>query len=637
MKETVDNRTPLPEGSRLHGGSRSYVIEKRISAGSNSIVYQASYEDTLMPEHVHTVLIKELYPLDFRDLIKRKENMELSVPEEAKDLFVYHKESYLLGNQAHLTLSSAGSGHIAENLDSFEANGTLYTVLTSRKGQVLSKMQEEGLSFPNVTAVIQCLKNLLNALASFHSHRLLHLDISPDNIFLLIPREATEFPTDVLLLDFNSVYSIDADVENECQYYLGKKDYMAPEVILHQKEELGPWTDLYSVSAVFYQLLTGELISTDRELCSMQEPVSPYSALLLHEKEQTAHKVNEILKKGLALVPAVRYQTVEEMQKDLQELLDILNGAIRIPMVRRDELQDKEPSRKGPFASLKVRAAVSAAVLSLVAGGFYMAGLSRGKQPTENTELDLSRYPLETDGSVVLTQRNARSPLPDNILTMQVNAKTYVEINLKDYEHPRNGEDVFASYALFSFYNGEGDKRGWQNGGLTYDFFHTEDNSLQMVLPLQDTSEFNLEYMGVVFQNYNYDDTAVLLDITRCTLTDGKGNDHEMTELVGSHVLFFDEENWQMNLMTTQNQEFVTGFDEIYGGQLTVDAAVCRLDPVLELSFKSEDPKIASVDGRGAITGNSQGTTTLTVTATDKATGEEWQTQMLVHVTSALE
>ena len=42
--------------------------------------------------------------------------------------------------------------------------------------------------------------------------------------------------------------------------------------------------------------------------------------------------------------------------------------------------------------------------------------------------------------------------------------------------------------------------------------------------------------------------------------------------MIGSHLLYFDEENWQWNLTTDQNQDFVDDFGDIYGGNLTVDA-----------------------------------------------------------------
>ena len=97
-----------------------------------------------MPDLQHIVLIKELYPDDSQGRITRSQDGSLSVALDALNFFEYHKNSFLLGNQAHLMLNNDGSGRIAENLDSFEANHTLYTVLTFQKGRGAFKPAETG-------------------------------------------------------------------------------------------------------------------------------------------------------------------------------------------------------------------------------------------------------------------------------------------------------------------------------------------------------------------------------------------------------------------------------------------------------------------------------------------------------------
>ena len=634
----MDNRIILPEGYQLVHDGRIYTISSYISAGGNSVVYQARYRDSLMPEKMHTVLIKELYPYDVLGRISRNEDMGLEVKVSAREFFEHHKESFLLGNRIHLTLAGEGKGGIAENLDSFEENGTIYTILTARSGWVLAELLEKKKEFPTLQHVILCMQNLLRALEIFHEHRLLHLDVSPDNIFMLEPAGSGEFPVELLLLDFNSVYSLDSPKENEIEdYYSGKQGYMAPEAVLQKREELGPWTDLYSAAAVFYCLLASEKPPEDLELMGDEELISPYSRLLLHEKEVTAEKVNQILEKGFRILPSERYQNTNEMMEDIRELKDILDGKIRIPVWRADEAEISRKKARSGIRRRKwpVRAAMAAGVLAISAGAFY-GGRMTGKTERENTALDLTQFPLETDETVVLTQQDVRYPLVDNRMDVQVQTSTAVRIMLKDYEHKRDTSEVIDTYSLFTFYTGEGDKRGWQNADLTYDFFYTEDNALHMELPFQDPNHFNLDYVGVIFQNFNYDESQLILDITRCTLVDGEGNAYEMTELLGSHLLFFDEERWQQNMITTQNRQYVETFDDIRGGKLIVDAQVGYLDPLLEVSWKSDNPEIAAVDERGRVKGLRQGIATLTATIRDKETGEERSTQMLVNVISKL-
>ena len=639
-KDDMDNRIRLPEGYRISHGGRSYTISRYVSAGGNSIVYQAWYQDSLMPEKTHQVLIKELYPYDPAGRITRRENMCLEIGPGAEKLYGEHKKSYLLGNRVHLTLAPEGKGGIAENLDSFEENGTVYTVLTARKGQVLAEMLKEKRYFPSLEDTVKCIRGLLNILELFHEHRLLHLDVSPDNIFILDPREKGAFPTELLLLDFNSVYSMDDQTTYLGDYYPGKPGYMAPEAVLSRTGEMGPWTDLYSVAAVWYTLLCDGKAPEDMEISNEKELVSPYSRLLLHEKEVAAEQVNRILTRGLCIMPSDRYPSIRDMREDIQELSDILTGAVRIPVFRTPAAGN----RKRPAAGIWAAGAVLLACAAFFGGRLSLTTEKDGSAMSEetdavteeNTKLDLYQFPLETDDSVVLTQQDVRYPLVDNRMDVQVQTSTAVRIMLRDYEHSRDTSEVIDTYSLFTFYTGEGDKRGWQNADLTYDFFYTEDNTLHMELPFQDPNHFNLDYVGVIFQNFNYDESELILDITRCTLVDGEGNSYEMTELLGSHLLFFDEERWQQNMITTENRKYVETFDDIRGGRLIVDARACYLDPVLEVTWTSDNPDIATVDERGRVQGLRQGTATLTATVRDKNTGEERSTQMLVNVISKL-
>ena len=48
-KDDMDNRIGLPKGYRISHGGRNYIISRYISAGGNSIVYEAWYQDSLMP------------------------------------------------------------------------------------------------------------------------------------------------------------------------------------------------------------------------------------------------------------------------------------------------------------------------------------------------------------------------------------------------------------------------------------------------------------------------------------------------------------------------------------------------------------------------------------------------------------
>lgn len=190
-------RTALQPGSRLLLGGVEYTIEAVEGSGSSAVVYRAAYEDALNRGALHRVLIKELFPLSAQGGIERAPDggvvctgPGLAVMEEAKRRF-------LMGNQVNLELLAGRPEATAGNLNSFDARGTYYSVLSLHGGESLLRALDSRGRFPLREAAGVMLR-LLGALAVFHRRGLLHLDVSPDNILLL--------PGQALLIDFNSVW-----------------------------------------------------------------------------------------------------------------------------------------------------------------------------------------------------------------------------------------------------------------------------------------------------------------------------------------------------------------------------------------------------------------------------------------------
>lgn len=367
----MGQRNILPKGYKLVNGNQTYTIMEFVGAGANSVVYRAFYYDTLMSNRKHIVLLKELYPFEASRKIYRDQEWNLIVDPKENKFFDYHKKSFLMGNAIHLMLLEEESEHIAENLDSFEANKTIYTVLTSKKGKILSEMMKSGAGFPSLADTLLFIENVLRSLKSFHSHGLLHLDISPDNIFMVSPEHDETVAVRMLLLDFNSAYSMNEKPGFENQYYLGKAGYMAPEVILHRRDEIGPWTDIYSVCVLWYEILTGERFPQDRELLNLDNLVSPDSPLLAREEEDSVRGVNEILKKGLQILPQNRYQGWEEMLQDVKKLYDAVTGVSQEPIfVNQSQKERQKPAkRKALIGSVIGTVVVCAGIGAICLGG----------------------------------------------------------------------------------------------------------------------------------------------------------------------------------------------------------------------------------------------------------------------------
>lgn len=305
-------RQPRAIGEILLLGGVEYCIEEIKGYGGSVIVYLASYSDALNRESIHLVYIKELFPYHPKGLIYRNAQGEICCMPEGRAYMQQCRQSFYLGNQANLHLLTKMPERISGNLNSYEAYGTYYSLLPVQGGESLEKLLKNGYTWSLKEAAV-CIKKILNALECFHSGGILHLDISPDNILL--------FPSYALLIDYNSVWKIEQEADT-IHCFSEKEGYTAPEIRLMEIELIKTSADLYSVSAVFFQLLTGrrllDELTTERGLGRC----FPKSlAIFQGESDRAAYKTVQIIKKGLHILPQKRYQTTTEMLCDLDELL----------------------------------------------------------------------------------------------------------------------------------------------------------------------------------------------------------------------------------------------------------------------------------------------------------------------------
>ncbi len=307
------HRSLRKKGQLLELDGICYRIEGTEGVGGSSVVYLASYEDKLNQEERHYVLIKELFPYHSRGDIYRAMDGSICVKPGAEQLMEYHRHRFRQGNQANLTLMKKTPAHISGNLNSYEAYGTYYSVLFVHGGKTLLSILEER-SIPwELSEMADVLQKICKALEGFHDNGFLHLDISPDNLLLL--------PTYVLLIDYNSVWELNAE---ETDFVFSEKQgYSAPEIRMRNEKKIGVSSDIYSICAVFFRMLAGRTLS-EAELMGngLKQTLKNGFPVLKKESPTVTYKVLQILTKGLHLLPARRYQSVAEFLADLLELSD---------------------------------------------------------------------------------------------------------------------------------------------------------------------------------------------------------------------------------------------------------------------------------------------------------------------------
>jgi eukaryotic-like serine/threonine-protein kinase len=135
-----------------------------------------------------------------------------------------------------------------------DSDGTPYLVMELLKGRTLRR--ELGAEALPLARVHVLLDGILRGLASAHRAGITHRDLKPDNIFLA----DTDDGEVVKILDFG-IARVERDRAGLTQSgaLLGTPAYMAPEQVAGDRDRIGPWTDVYALGVILYEMLAGTI------------------------------------------------------------------------------------------------------------------------------------------------------------------------------------------------------------------------------------------------------------------------------------------------------------------------------------------------------------------------------------------
>jgi hypothetical protein len=139
--------------------------------------------------------------------------------------------------------------NIVKVLRTFEENDTSYIVLEYVEGSDLDDWLRVLGHPPSQEEIDRLTVPLLDALETIHTAEILHRDIQPRNIRIR-SRDGTP-----VFLDFGLSRPMEAGQTSAVAVAHG---YAPAELYLTGTQLQGPWTDIYSLSAVFYRALAGE-------------------------------------------------------------------------------------------------------------------------------------------------------------------------------------------------------------------------------------------------------------------------------------------------------------------------------------------------------------------------------------------
>jgi len=230
-----------------------YQLVEKIGEGGMGIVYKAHHA-----------------------LLRRETALKLLTPDKADPLSIqrFEREVRLTCRLMHPnTIQVFDYGHTPE--------GIFYYAMEYLDGLNLGQLVESYGPQPE-GRIVNLLIQICESLAEAHAQGLVHRDIKPANVFVT---DRGGVPDMVKVLDFGLVRTVASADEaaphtGDTETFVGTPIYMSPEAV-RNSAQTDARSDLYSVGAVGYHLLTGQGLfdgATMDEICRkrlVEKPVPP--------------------------------------------------------------------------------------------------------------------------------------------------------------------------------------------------------------------------------------------------------------------------------------------------------------------------------------------------------------------------
>ncbi len=294
----------LPNGYLLQKGK--YKLKQVIGQGGFGITYKGIWHTEVkgslgaMRTEV-PVCIKEYFFKDY--CVRDAYSFRVKVHSDTgKLLFDKFKEKLI--KEAKI-LSEVHHPYIVNVLEVFEENNTAYIAMEYIAGNSLKdKLAKVGM-LPEAE-VLRYIHQIGEALQFVHQKNILHLDIKPSNI--LIDKE-----NNARLIDFgvSKRYDVGEQETSTTMLTLSKGFASIEQYDNEGIQSFSPCPDIYSLGATMYNLLTGKIPT--ESILRATRPFARPRELNPAISEQT----EQVILKAMEIIPANRYQSVEEMMNAL--------------------------------------------------------------------------------------------------------------------------------------------------------------------------------------------------------------------------------------------------------------------------------------------------------------------------------
>ena len=272
-----------------------YVIVNEVGRGSTGTVY-LSHD-----------------PYYGRDVAIKVYNLDAGGDEEkariARKMFL--SEAHMVGMLQH--------PHILPIYDAGEEGDYCYIVTEHVHGARTLAAYCKPDNLLRIDDVVEIVYKCARALHYAHSRGVIHRDIKPSNIMLTQD-------CDVRIIDFGIALVADSDI-SRIEGIAGSPSYMSPEQV--QSLELTHRSDIYSLGAVMYELLTGARPFKAGNLAKLLHQIVYATPAPIHTlRPDIPEELEQVCATALMKQPERRYKTGLDFAADLTRVHQKLREAV---------------------------------------------------------------------------------------------------------------------------------------------------------------------------------------------------------------------------------------------------------------------------------------------------------------------
>src|SRR4051812_22651104 len=204
--------------------------------------------------------------------------------------------------------------NIVTVIDRGEQDDRQFIVFEYIPGENLKKLVQRVGPLPEEDAVRLALQ-IARALGFAHENGLVHRDVKPQNVLLNGDGQAK-------VTDFGIARSLDVKGGlTQTGTVMGTSDYIAPEQA--RGSRVDEQSDIYSLGAVLYELLTGEVPFPGDNFVAVamrhiNEPVPSVRA----KRPELSPALDAVVQRAMAKDPRDRYDSMDELCRDLSASVD---------------------------------------------------------------------------------------------------------------------------------------------------------------------------------------------------------------------------------------------------------------------------------------------------------------------------